>query len=670
MLSRRDVLWGLSGLSVMSSCRIAAAQGPVSSSSVLWPLWLGELKTMEAHVLRRGWEPVLLEVDAPATEADIRRIELKHRMAMPPQLREVLLRHSARVRFGWRIPALFRPFEQLNLPTSGGLNDSLWSLDHIDERALPHFNSLRESLAGSGDGEEPNTPEMWDNQFAFAAIGNGDALTIDVSSPGGPQPVRYFSSEREGLHHHVIAPDFLSFVTAYTRLGCAGRDHDDWFRFIDRNDGEERLLNPDGAGAQRWRSWLARDPHQREADEPPEPVPARTRSDFNLLDAAQDGNRWGMEAAIAAGAALDCVDGNMPNRRGLYDMTFETALVHAVRRGDLATVERLLSAGASIDTRLLSVSEAIRNASLEVVQWLVAHGARVNRWKGDRYGPLQVLLVQPADKRPSGKAGTLPILEALLAAGADPNARLDGERTPLMWCGPEIMKVLLEHGADPSLTDHAGNTALHTARNIEAIRLLVAHGADVNALTKPSQSARGSLVAPHTPYQAQLRMAPYEIEMQRLVAGGSGDTNAVLDALVAAGAAPLKRDGWGRSTLWYCGSVENASRLIGLGLDARERGPDGTTLLHWIIQLYRSAFSRSGRTVALFKYYLERGVDINAADNNGTTVLHLAAQWSDKDDIALLVQLGADKTVRDKKGRLPVDLVPPSNQEQRDLLRV
>src|SRR5262249_33484265 len=141
-------------------------------------------------------------------------------------------------------------------------------------------------------------------------------------------------------------------------------------------------------------------------------------------------------------------------------------------------------------------------------------------------------------------------------------------RTLLMWCGPEIIEMLLAHGADPTLTDSAGDTALHVVRSVAAIRLLAAHGADVNALTGPSRHPDAS--APHTPYQAQLQIKPYEIEMQRISADAFDDTAAILDALVAVGADPLKRDGWGRSTLWYCRSVDDASWLVGRGLDPRE----------------------------------------------------------------------------------------------------
>jgi ankyrin repeat protein len=209
---------------------------------------------------------------------------------------------------------------------------------------------------------------------------------------------------------------------------------------------------------------------------------------------------------------------------------------------------------------------------------------------------------------------------------------------------------------------------LHITRSVESIRLLAAHGADVNALTTPSQRD-SRRTAPCTPIQAQLMAAPHQIQMQRLSAGVADPTDALLDALVALGADPKKRDGWGRSALWYCGSVADADRQLGIGCDPRERGPDGSTLLHGLLIQRPSGLARNSAAVALFKRFQKLGLDINATDKNGATVLHLAAPYGGKEDVALLLTLGADKTIRDRAGRLPLDRVARSNQDVRELLR-
>src|SRR3954454_11793628 len=103
MLSRRMLLWGLGGCSLMALPRGAVAEERDKLTSELWAGWLNEWQTMQDHVRRRGWELARLDIDPPATETEIRRVETRHGLTIPIQLREVLLRRSAQVNFGWSI---------------------------------------------------------------------------------------------------------------------------------------------------------------------------------------------------------------------------------------------------------------------------------------------------------------------------------------------------------------------------------------------------------------------------------------------------------------------------------------------------------------------------------------------------------------------------------------
>ncbi len=83
--------------------------------------------------------------------------------------------------------------------------------------------------------------------------------------------------------------------------------------------------------------------------------------------------------------------------------------------------------------------------------------------------------------------------EALLKAGADANAKLPGGTTMLMAAArtgnPEIVRLLIEHGADVSAKgEEYGETALIWAveeNHADAAKVLIAHGADVNERTNP-----------------------------------------------------------------------------------------------------------------------------------------------------------------------------------------
>ena len=79
-------------------------------------------------------------------------------------------------------------------------------------------------------------------------------------------------------------------------------------------------------------------------------------------------------------------------------------------------------------------------------------------------------------------------VRALLAQGADPDARDEEQRTSLMNATldgqRDLVRVLLEAGADPNLRDADGWTPLDVAvyrKALDLIWLLVHFGADVNA---------------------------------------------------------------------------------------------------------------------------------------------------------------------------------------------
>ena len=108
---------------------------------------------------------------------------------------------------------------------------------------------------------------------------------------------------------------------------------------------------------------------------------------------------------------------------------------------------------------------------VEVVRLLVEHGADVNAQDNDGYTALLAAAVSGA------------------VSGAMPGAVLLG---PVELVKVEIVRLLVEHGADVNAQDNDGYTALLVAAmlgDVEVVRLLVEHGADVNAQDNDGRTA-------------------------------------------------------------------------------------------------------------------------------------------------------------------------------------
>jgi hypothetical protein len=103
--------------------------------------------------------------------------------------------------------------------------------------------------------------------------------------------------------------------------------------------------------------------------------------------------------------------------------------------------------------------------------------------------------------------GSIAVVEKLIAAGADPNARANDGATALIYANRlEVIKLLVEAGAKVNLQDESGLTALGKAIDIEnmpAITYLLDHGADPKLGMKTAQASPEILhfIAAHTTHK-------------------------------------------------------------------------------------------------------------------------------------------------------------------------
>src|ERR1051325_11938535 len=161
----------------------------------------------------------------------------------------------------------------------------------------------------------------------------------------------------------------------------------------------------------------------------------------------------------------------------------ETALMLAIKTGNLRTVQMLINAGANVNTvekehnqtPLMYAAAAKKNAG-EMVKLLLSKGADVKprslsydwpshiseepRVQYHPFGGLTALLYAARD-------GCYDCVEALITKGADVNVPTPEGVSPLMIAldndNNDVAKLLLDHGADPGLWDWYGRTALYIA---------------------------------------------------------------------------------------------------------------------------------------------------------------------------------------------------------------
>jgi ankyrin repeat protein len=159
-----------------------------------------------------------------------------------------------------------------------------------------------------------------------------------------------------------------------------------------------------------------------------------------------------------------------------------TPFMYAVLYSDAATVEQLLKKGADPNLRNDAKATALMWAAtnLEKTRILLAHGAEVNARSDDARTPLMIA---------AGHPGGTPIIKLLLSHGADPNPTQNprAENSPLILAAlaadPESMQLLIDRGAD---VKDAGGPALSMAITTDCrkcVDVLVAQNLDKDAYT-------------------------------------------------------------------------------------------------------------------------------------------------------------------------------------------
>ncbi len=284
-----------------------------------------------------------------------------------------------------------------------------------------------------------------------------------------------------------------------------------------------------------------------------------------------------------------------------------TALLHAARQGHAEAVEALLDAGSDIDQvsadGTTPIFIAALNGRFDLVLALLERGADPNLANHANGTPLfatinQQWIPKTGYAQPNvhlqQNATHMEVMEALLRAGADPNARLS-KRLWFTQYGGSILSVNMI-GATPFWR-------ASYAADVAAMRLLVAYGADHRVPTQ-RPPARRRIAWDEDPGADKSGIPAVPV-------GGPG----IYPIHAASGV------GYGQ----------------GFAANAHRHAPDG-----WMPAM---------------RYLVdELGADVNVRDHDAYNALHHAASRGDTEMIRFLVERGADVMAISRIGQTTADM--------------
>ena len=255
--------------------------------------------------------------------------------------------------------------------------------------------------------------------------------------------------------------------------------------------------------------------------------------------------------------------------------------------------------------------------------------------------------------------GNLEAVKTILETNVDlVEARDSDNLTPLLLASihgqTEIVRFLIEKGADIHAGDNENSTALHNAAaqgHSAVLLLLIDKGARINQCDGNGMTALHFAASYGRPECAKLLLEKGANVNAREINGRTplffnarqGSTQ-IFQLLLDKGALVDVYNNFDRSPLVYAlwgGHKDLARLLISKGAEVNKKDTEGYTPLHQDCIVGRTDFA---------KFLIQEGADIELSDDNGLSPLHLAAYHNRGNLVVYLIEAGANAQRRDPLG--------------------